>query len=173
MAKYKEDFKREVVDRYLNGDIGFRSLGNELGLSPRLIRSWVGSYRHHGQAGLTKKHSHYDARFKLSVLQKMWRDRLSATQTMALFDLRGGAGVVTLWERLYLEWGLTALKPKPKGRPVKMQPPERSVIPPVQDKRTIDELRKENEYLRAEVAYLKKRKALIQAKKIAEQKKRG
>jgi transposase len=39
--------------------------------------------------------------------------------------------------------------------------------------RTLEQLRKENEYLRTEVAYLKKLNALVQAKKQVAQKKRG
>jgi transposase len=40
------------------------------------------------------------------------------------------------------------------------------------DTRTVEDLRKENEYLRAEVAYLKKLDALVRAKKQAAPSKR-
>ena len=53
------------------------------------------------------------------------------------------------------------MKPKPPATPDKTG-----------DTPTIERLLKENEYLRAEVAYLKKLDALIQAKKLAAQKKR-
>jgi transposase len=45
------------------------------------------------------------------------------------------------------------------------------VSTPPADTRTLEELRKENEYLRAEVAYLKKLDALVRAKQQAAQKK--
>lgn len=70
--------------------------------------------------------------------------------------------------------GLDALASKPRGRPKKMpiaKPPTKPAAQG-QDTRTVEELRKENEYLRAEVAYLKKLDALIQAKKAAARKKR-
>lgn len=56
-----------------------------------------------------------------------------------------------------------------------MSTPEPRAPEPSQteDTRTLEQLRKENEYLRAEVAYLKKLKALRQAKEQAAQKKRG
>jgi transposase len=41
-----------------------------------------------------------------------------------------------------------------------------------EDTRTLEELRKENEYLRAEVAYLKKLDALVRAQRLAAPKKR-
>lgn len=49
--------------------------------------------------------------------------------------------------------------------------PPKSIHKP-DEERTLEELRQENEYLRAEVAYLKKWNALVQAKKVAAQKKR-
>jgi len=139
------------------------------------VRRWVEQYRQHGEAGLRKKFSHYDAQFKLSVLRRMWQGDLSRRQVATLFDLRSGHGVVTAWERLYHEGGLPALEPKPRGRPKKM-PASKSPkpLPPhSQGTRTLEQLRKENEYLRAEVACLKKLRALLQAKKQAAQTKRG
>jgi len=175
MAKYKEEFKRKLVKRYLEGNCGLKTLADEFGVSRYSIRQWVGHYNEHGDAGLQKKHSRYDAQFKLSVLRRMRQEDLSFSQTAVLFALRGGAGVVSTWDRLYHSGELEALEPKPKGRP-KMtipQPPAKPTKSASDDNRTVDELRKENEYLRAEVAYLKKLKALVQAEKEAAQKKRG
>jgi transposase len=173
MARYDEKFKKAVVKEYLSGASGYRVLEGKHGVSQSNIRRWVDVYRQHGDAGLRKKFSHYSARFKLSVLRRMWRQELSYSQVVALFDLRGGTSVVSNWERQYHEGGLDALKPKPRGRPKKMKTPE---IPPVpvqpQDTRTLEELRKENEYLRAEVAYLKKLDALVRAQRLAAPKKR-
>ncbi len=55
----------------------------------------------------------------------------------------------------------------PQAKPP--QPPAKATP---DDERTREQLIKENEYLRAEVAYLKKLDALVQAKKAAQQKKR-
>jgi len=176
MAKYKEEFKRKLVKRYLEGNCGLKTLAAEFGVSRYSIRQWVGHYNEHGDAGLQKKHSRYDAQFKLSVLRRMRQEDLSFSQAAVLFALRGGAGVVSTWDRLYHSGGLKALEPKPKGRPPKMTTPKQPTKPiesASDDTRTVDELRRENEYLRAEVAYLKKLKALVQAEKEAAQKKRG
>jgi transposase len=176
MAKYKEEFKRQLVTGYLEENRGLASLTREYGVGRTTLRQWIDNYKLHGDAGLSKKHSRYNAQFKLSVLRRMQQDALSFRQTATLFGLRGGAGVVSGWDRLYHSGGINALEPKPKGRRKKMTAPKLPAQPAestAQDTRTVDELRQENEYLRAEVAYLKKLKALIQAKKAAAQKKRG
>ena len=91
-----------------------------------------------------------------------------------MFDLRGGSGVVSSWERKYHEGGITALAPKLRGRPKKMKSPElpKPSYELPQESKTLQELQRENEYLRAEVAYLKKLDALVRAKQQAAQKKR-
>jgi transposase len=174
MAKYDEKFKIAVVQEYLAGGTGYKALAVKFGILHSQVKRWVDFYRQRGENGLIKKFSHYSAEFKLSVLQHMWRDELSFTQTAALFDLRGGPAVASSWERNYHKGGITALAPKPRGRPKSMKPPEPpkpSGEQPVQAK-TLQELQRENEYLRAEVAYLKKLDALVRAKQQAAQTKR-
>jgi len=173
MAKYDEIFKRSVVQDYLAGGGGYKGLASKYGVASGQIRNWVGFYRLNGDKGLTKKFSHYSAEFKLHILEHMWREELSFTQTIHLFDLRGGGGVVSAWQRKYHEGGITALAPKPRGRPKQMKSlePPKPIEKPTEAK-TLQELQRENEYLRAEVAYLKKLDALIRAKKQAAQKKR-
>lgn len=171
MAKYTEAFKLEVAQTYLSKQIGARSLAAQYGLDHGTVRRWAHQYQAHGEAGLRKKFSHYSAAFKLSVLRRLWQEELSCRQVAALFDLRGGHGVVTAWVRQYHEGGLDALQPKPRDRPKKMPKPKPPS--PTDETRTLEQLRKENEYLRAEVAYLKKLRALRQTKAQAAQKKRG
>jgi len=156
-------------------------LGKRYGLAYSIIRRWVKGYEQRGLKALRKKSSRYSAPFKLSVLQHMWREELSAIQTATLFDIRGGAGVIRTWGCQYHEGGLEALMPKPRGHTKQMEhskPPKRSKPPepsplPATDTPTLEALRRENAYLRAEVAYLKKLRALLQAKEQAAQKKRG
>jgi len=170
MAKYDVKFKQEVVQKYLAGGSA-RGLAKEYGLRHSIVQRWVQSYRHHGVAGLSKKHEHYSAEFKLSVLKRMKKDQLSQREVEAMYGLRG-CGTVSRWERLYHEHGLAGLQPKPKGRSVMMKPK----IPPKptkkDDTRPREELLDEIEYLRAENDYLKKRRALIQAEQAAAQKQR-
>ncbi|MBP2239379.1 hypothetical protein J2Z31_005926 [Sinorhizobium kostiense] len=69
MSKYSGCLKRAIVERCVNGEESYRSAGQRA-------------------AGLSKKFSHNDAAFKLSVLKRMWEDGLSYRQTAALFNIR-------------------------------------------------------------------------------------
>ncbi|MGB7399518.1 MAG: IS3 family transposase [Castellaniella sp.] len=161
MTKYDEQFKLSVVQRYEQGTDSVMSVAHRYGLDHAMVRRWIQAYQHHGLEGLRKKFSHYDAEFKLSILRRMQQESLSATQAIALFNIRGGAGVITDWQRRYHEQGLAGLQPKPRGRPKKMPVPESSkpINPLPDDARSREDLVKEVQYLRAEVAYLKKLRA--------------
>lgn len=169
MARYDEKFKQTVVQEYLSGSGGYKLLAAKYGVVHSMVQRWVSSYRKHGDAALRAKLSYYSPQFKLSVLEQMRHQELSFSQATVLFDLRGGAGVVSGWLRLYHEGGVDALMPKPRGRPKKMKTPYPPTLEAQQapDTRTVEDLRKENEYLRAEVAYLKKLDALARALKQA------
>ncbi|WP_155638420.1 IS3 family transposase [Burkholderia cepacia] len=157
MTKYDEQFKQQVVSAYLCGDIGFDALSARHGIHHGMLQRWVAAYRLHGSAALRSKYSSYDAPFKLRVLQHMQRDELSLREVSALYDIRD-AGSVARWARLYDEGGINALTPRPRGRPRKMATslPPKPTEAGTPDERSREELLKENEYLRAEVAYPKK-----------------
>lgn len=174
MAKHDEQLKLEIVQKYLSGEVGQKELAQRYGVGRTSLRSWINGYRERGEGALRKKHSEYSAEFKLSVLEHRKRQGLSQMQTAALFDLRGGSGVVAQWQRQYDEGGLRALHRKPRGRPKTMPKPKPIDPPPpqVSDASTLEALRQENEALRAEVAYLKKLEALVRAKRQAAPKER-
>jgi len=174
MAKFDEHLKLEVVQKYLAGAGGSRTLAKQYGIGRTVVRGWIARYQRHGEDGLRSKRRQYSVEFKLRVLRRMKQEALSLTQALALFDLRGGTGVVATWQRQYDEGGPEALKPKPRGRPPKKMPTPKppKAPPPADDASALEKLRKENEYLRAEVAYLKKLEALVRAKRQAAQKER-
>lgn len=177
MSKYDEQFKRAVVDEYLSGGPGFKKLARKYDVDHATVRKWVHGYQMHGDAALRKKSAHYSAQFKLSVLQRMWDEELSHRQTLVLFDIRGGVAALNTWERQYHEGGLEALEPKRAGRPKKMPAPKPPRPPKpsstcADEAQTLQQLREEVEYLRAEVAYLKKLDALVRAQQPTAPKKR-
>lgn len=140
-----------------------------------MLRRWVRSYQVHGAAGLRHSPRHYDSRFKLAVLRRMWREGLSFGQTALLFDIRN-ASHLKRWEEQYHAGGSRGLVPRPGGRPAAMtvtKPPKPKPSGAPDEERSREELLKELEYLRAENAYLKKLDALIQAKKAAARKPRS
>ena len=167
MARHETSFKLKVVKDYQRGGKGYQTLARQNGLDHGTVRRWVQRYQQHGIAGLRKKYSHYSIGFKRSVLQRMWRDQLSYRQASVLFDLRD-PGAVSRWERQYHAGTLDV----PADLKMPLKPPE-AADPQSDEARTREQLLDEVKNLRAEVAYLKKLDALIQAKKLAAQKKRG
>ncbi len=168
MTKYSCKFKCTVVQDYLSGNDGYRRLSKQHGVDDATIRKWVTAFRIHGIDGLAKKFSHYDAHFKLMVLQYMNQHQTSSRQTAAVFNIRSHK-CISEWKQQYDSGGLEALKPRPRGRLMKSpkSPPQAAEAPMTSETQMLEALRKENEYLRMENAYLKKLDALIQADKPA------
>ena len=179
MNRYSEQFKLKVVRRYLSGRAGYRAVATEHGVAASLVRRWVGRFKRHGKEGLASKPGTlYSAQFKLSVVQHMWREELSYAKAAVHFDVRS-PDHVKRWERQYHSGGIDALVSRPRGRAPKTMspssPPKPTQLPDTpetEDTRTREQLLKENEYLRAEVAYLKKLDALVRSKKLSAQKKK-
>ncbi len=175
MAKHDERLKLRVVKQYLEGSAGFRAVAEANGVGRTLARQWVAEYRLHGEAGLRRKgHTEYSAEFKLEVLERMRKEMRSAAQMRAMHGIRD-PGAIARWERQYHEGGFPALLPRPKGRPPKMSNSLPTTPTPTQsdpDTLSREQLLKEVEYLRAEVAYLKKLDALRQTTRHAAPKKK-
>lgn len=167
MSKYSLAFKQEVVAYYGNGEHSYREVGLRFGLDHSMVRRWVASHAEHGVAGLARKHSHYDAPFRLSVLERMWKDGLSRRQAAVLFDIRS-AGCLSVWERQYERGGIEALAPRRRGKPGSMREPPTTGTdadaPQNDAAKSREELLAELAYLRMENAYLKKLEALTQAR---------
>jgi transposase len=174
MTKHSEQLKVKMVKQYLAGVAGTGVLAQRYGVGRSVLRRWIAAYEQHGRDGLRKKFSHYDAQFRMSVLAHMWEKDLSHEQVAAVFDIRSPT-CIARWERQYHVGGIDALALRPRGRrPKVMTQPDhdKPTEDGAPDERTREQLLKENEYLRAEVAYLKKLDALLQAKKRAAQKKK-
>lgn len=167
MSKHSSAFKQEVVEYYGNGEHSYRDVGLRFGLGYSMVRRWVASHAEHGLAGLARKHSHYDAQFRLSVLERMWKDGLSRRQAAALFDIRS-VGCLSVWERDYERGGIEALAPRRRGKPRSMPEPPTTGTgadgPQSDEAKSREELLTELAYLRMENAYLKKLEALTQAR---------
>lgn len=174
MSKFNESMKRLVVERYLSGDESYATAGILCEADPATVRKWVAAYRTHGDGGLSRKYSSYDAAFKLSVLQRMWDEGLSYRQTAALFNIRS-ASCLPGWEKRYRAGGIEALAPRPGGRRPMPKPPapEPPAATAYDDGKSREELLAELNYLRMENAYLKKLEALAQGHAPRERKPSG
>ncbi|WP_299765039.1 IS3 family transposase, partial [Polynucleobacter sp. GWA2_45_21] len=133
------------------------------------VRKWVHAFKAHGLRSLHRSYVQYTATFKLSVLQYMEQHQLSINQAAAHFNIPAPS-TIGQWQRLYNEGGITALEPKPKGRPP-MSKPFKPFIPtnkPV-TQMTPQELMQELEYRRVEIDYPKKARGLSPAKALGKQ----
>jgi transposase len=164
MTKYIEAFKLSVVDRYLQGTLGYRGVGHAFGIDSKMVRRWVAAYQIHGPTALKKKFTHYSAEFKLSVLHDKWANHLSNSDVSAKYDIRH-AGAVGQWERCYHHDGIDALHPRRRERRKKMPLSQAPLAqePASDTTRPQADLLAELAYLRMENAYLKKRQALVQS----------
>ena len=55
MAKYSFEFKKKVVQAYLNGEGGKRYIANKYGIpSPSNIKKWADNYKQFGDKGLMR-----------------------------------------------------------------------------------------------------------------------
>ncbi len=164
MSKYSKELKLAVIEHYLSGRGGFKTIGDQYGIKYAYVRKWVHAFKAHGLRSLHRSYVQYTSTFKLSVLQYMEQHQLSINQAAAHFNIPAPS-TIGQWQRLYNEGGITALEPKPKGRPP-MSKPFKPFIPtnkPV-TQMTPQELMQELEYRRVEIDYLKKLEALAQQK---------
>jgi transposase len=165
MIKYSEHFKISVIEHYETGIAGYRIVGQHFGVAPAIVRRWVLWHRAHGIAGLTKQHTSYSAKFKASVLQHMWDNSLSQTQTAAFFNVRNTSSIGQ-WERRFLSGGIEALVRTSRKQTTQLNAPTSKPPPPVDaHERSREDILAELDHLRMEVAVLKKLQALAQARK--------
>lgn len=166
MSKYTKQFKLSAIQAFLQRGIGYRFIASQFQMDPSLLRRWVAGYRIHGEAGLCGKARTFSPEFKLSVLERMWCDKLSLRQTAAVFGMTHSSQI-GMWESQYYSGGIKALTAKNKGpRSCMPKPP----VPPVNTSPVADEDLSHAELLaklrhaEMEIAYLKKLKELREEK---------
>lgn len=156
---YSTEFKLEIVERYLKGDVALKKLAQEYHVSYGDIQKWRDTYQEHGVAGLSTTHGTYTGDFKVSVVEYMHKTGASIRKTAAHFNIPS-FGTVSKWERIYYEQGKEALYEERRGRTVRMgtkrqQKPKKNI-------EKNEDLLSEVQRLRMENEYLKKLNALIQ-----------
>lgn len=169
MSKYTKAFKLEIVKKALAGTTSSKRLSSIYGVDDSLIRHWIDRYRLHGHQSFNKSYTCYSSSFKASVLSHMTRHKWSFRQTSAHFKIPASSSILH-WQKLYNQGGISALEPRPRGRPAMAQrlKPFKPTNKPVEEM-TQAELMREVQYRRAETAYLKKLEAVLQARESATQ----
>lgn len=171
MKKFTLKFKLTVVNAFLNGSQSHAAVAHQYGIHRKSLCRWLAHWRLHGEAGLAprQKRRLYTLSFKTEVIQYWLETALPLPDIAAQFNIPSYL-IIDRWVKLYRNGGFDALTPPP--------PPPRPHMPAKPKDRnrpseemTREELLEELEYRRAEMAYLKKLDALIQQKKLAQQKK--
>lgn len=165
--KHGAAFKLQLIQEHLRGE-GTDSLAKKWGLSTSLVRRWVDHYSSSGNRGLLRQPNHcYSPEFKFSVVRSYREEGLSLRDCRLKYDLSSDS-IILSWVKRYELSGLEGFMPKQRGRPQIMK----KDIPPKNPKplTRLEELEKENVYLRAENELLKKLEALTQQNKTPKKK---
>lgn len=166
MSKYTQQFKLSAITAFLQRGSGYRFIAAQFQMDPSLLRRWVEAFRLHGEASLQVRGKHHSPAFKLSVLERLWRDKLSFRQAAAIFNL-GNSSQVGTWQSQYYSGGITALATGQKGpRTAMPKPPAKptETVPVNDEDLSYDELLAKFRHAQMEIAYLKKLKELREEK---------
>lgn len=161
MAKYSYEFKKEVVEAYLNGKGGCGYLSSKYGIPNKsvLVR-WVKAYKEFGNEGLmrTRKNKSYTFEFKLSVVESYLTTEISY-QELALMVGMNNPPLITKWVNDFRIAGPDALREKSKGRKPIMPKPKK-IDNTEESTKYVRQLEDELLKLKIENAYLKELRRL-------------
>ncbi|MBC8581790.1 IS3 family transposase [Lachnospiraceae bacterium NSJ-12] len=164
MAKYSFEFKKKVVQAYLNGEGGAKYLSNKYKIASKTdIQKWVASYKKYGDEGLmrSRKNENYSFEFKIHVVE-LYLTREVSYQELALSMGVNNPSLITRWVNDYRITGPDALKPKRKGRRRKVDKSNNNISQITSNDNTeyIKQLEDELLKLKIENAYLKELRRL-------------
>lgn len=156
---YTKEFKLKIVKENLDGCKSSRKLAEQYGIAEVHIRRWIKLYKYHGIEGLEHKFNKYNSNFKYFVLKYMEDNQLSFLETAMRFNIPKDS-TIAYWYHKYKEQGT-------------LKSPDSDIMKnKANNDKILEELKKENEYLRAENAYLKKLRALVQERNAQQNKKK-
>ena len=118
MAKYSYEFKKKVVQEYLDGKGGYAYIAKQNGIpTESLLRRWVNAYKKFGDEGLlrSRKNKNYSFQFKLFVVELYLTSEVSY-QELALSQGINNPSLLVKWVNDFRISGTEALRPKKKGR---------------------------------------------------------
>jgi transposase len=164
-VKYDYTFKLECVELVLKKHYSDEYV-SKLKQIPRWnIRKWVSFYKAYGEIGLLPRiNQSYSAEFKLKALKTLEKESLSLMETGIRFNIPN-ISIISKWKKDFANFGIEALQPKSKGRPISMSDYKRKKTKSDKPLTKEEELLKENERLRCENELLKKLHALAQARR--------
>ena len=169
MAKYSYEFKKKVVQEYLDGNGGYVYLSKKYNIATDVqVMNWVKAYQTFDNEGLmrSRQNNNYSFQFKLSVVELYLSSEVSY-QELALSQGINNPSLITRWVNDFRIAGPDALRPKKKGRKktldireIKKSSKSNEEKPVDTSAKHIKELEDELLKLRIENAYLKELRRL-------------
>ena len=166
VSKYSRNLKIIIAKRFLSGESS-PALSAESSIPANQIRYWAQVTAIHGDNAFQPTPQLRCADARLRALELMWTNHWSLSHTSAVLNL-SSSGILSVWLNRYNEHGFKGLECGPRGRPPMKLPRTTSVRP--DDEKTLEELKEEVAYLRAENAVLKKLEELKKLKQQAKKK---
>src|SRR6185312_2840739 len=135
---------------------GYRAVSSRLGVGVKAVKVLEERFKIWGRAALDSKATRqvYPFEFKMALVRQ-FLDGEGTAPDLARRHRINSPQQVRLWAQIYREQGEDGLRLKPKGRPKKIS--DNTTSPELSE---LEQLRRENLRLAAEVAYLKKARAL-------------
>ena len=169
MAKYSFEFKKQVIQDYLNGKDGVEYLAKKYCIpAPKSIKQWINAYKAFGDEGLmrSRKNQTYTFEFKLHVVELYLSTEVSY-QELALSVGMNNPPLITKWVNDFRIAGPDALRLKQKGRKKSLNLSKNFPLKESSDVKSVDtsaehvkQLEDELLKLKIENAYLKELRRL-------------
>lgn len=121
MAKYTLQFKRKVIQEYLDGKGGYKALAEKFGVKTKSqVQNWVNTYQLLGTEGLVRKRENdvFTSQFKLDAIELYQTSEMSYREVANTLEMNNPS-LIANWMRKFREEGVEGLSSK-RGRPPKM-----------------------------------------------------
>lgn len=166
MAKYSFDFKKKVVDAYINGEGGYEYLAKKFNLpNCDTVLTWVKNYQAFGNDGLkrSRKNDDYSFEKKISVVELYLSSEISYRE-LAIQENIYNPSMICRWVNEFRTAGPDALRPHKKGRKKTLNKTKKNDDVDLKEidtsKEHVKELEDELLQLRIENAFLKELRRL-------------
>lgn len=169
-VKYNDEFKLLCINEVLLNQESILSVANKYQVCDSLLKKWIRYYKKFGKESLIAKakNSKYDSDFKLKVILEVKQKSISLAAACLKYNIPSVSTLMS-WVNKYNQYGSKVLFEEKRGKPKNMdfKRAKKKTKEPLTKE---EQLLKENEALRCEIALLKKFNALIQAKELQQQK---
>ncbi len=140
MAKYSFDFKRKVVQEYLNGDGSYGYLAEKFDIpSSTPIKEWVKTFRNYGDEGLlrSRQNKKYTFEKKLHVVELYLSTEVSY-QELAIIEGITTPAMIANWVQRFRIAGPDSLRPRKKGRKKTLNKSKKNITSQHKDEAVVD-----------------------------------